>query len=490
MFAGVVAELEGLGDAGLAECLQGLEQQRRTLEASVAALVNVARRRDVFRADGHVSVRGWVKALINCSDAEVGHFVRLGELLHDIDECGEQLHAGEVGVAAMAELARARRNPRCGDQLGDAAPILLEHAAALPFSDFKQCVKRWELITDPDGAFKDVEANHQARTASLHESDGSIHLRAAGGTAAIAAEMKAIFDRFCHAEFLTDWDEVVAANGEGSNASMMARTDPQRRFDALAAIFRAAACAPLDARVPEPTVNLMISEQTFARFAAQAFGTASPSRQLTRATNFGSKSAPVSAEEASLFDSASGAFHSSGPFRSTDPFGSTDQPGRSEAAGRHRGLSDVEANVNDAESDPMWWRSETTNGTIVHPAEVVHAALVGHIRRVVYDSAGVITDVGRRQRLFTGVLREAVMMHSRTCIWPGCEIPAGRCEADHLDPWKSSRTTTSANGAPLCRHHNRTKNNGFITRRDSSGRWHTYRPDGTELTQPPIPVAA
>jgi hypothetical protein len=377
----------------------------------------------------------------------------------------------------------------------------LQHAAVLPFTDFKQCVQRWELITDPDGAFKDVEANHHARTASLHESDGAVHLRAAGGTAAVAAEMKEIFDRFCQAEFLTDWDQVVSVNGDGSNASMMARTDPQRRFDALAAIFRAAACAPLDARVPEPTVNLMISEQTFRKFAAKAFGTtATRTAQSAGQSRPGPKPAPTRTEEASLFDTPTGSFgltdsvRSTGPFRSTDPFRSTSDYGSDDPASGSGwdddGPDDNGPDDDSTESDPRLWWSETVNGTLVHPVEIIHAALAGHIRRVVYNSAGVITDVGRRQRLFTGVLREAVLMHSRTCIWPGCEIPAGRCQADHLDPWKTSRTTTPANGAPLCRHHNQTKNRGFATRRDPQGHWHTYRPDGTELTQPPIPIAA
>ena len=43
-----------------------------------------------------------------------------------------------------------------------------------------------------------------------------------------------------------------------------------------------------------------------------------------------------------------------------------------------------------------------------------------------------------------------------------------------------------ANGGPACNHHNRWKNNGTITLRDAKGRWHTYRPDGTEIGWPTI----
>jgi hypothetical protein len=34
----------------------------------------------------------------------------------------------------------------------------------------------------------------------------------------------------------------------------------------------------------------------------------------------------------------------------------------------------------------------------------------------------------------------------------------------------------------MCSHHNLIKNRGYRTRRDSHGHWHTYRPDGTEIT--------
>jgi hypothetical protein len=33
----------------------------------------------------------------------------------------------------------------------------------------------------------------------------------------------------------------------------------------------------------------------------------------------------------------------------------------------------------------------------------------------------------------------------------------------------------------LCGKHNRDKNHGYRVRRDHTGRWHTYRPDGSEI---------
>src|SRR5690606_32214941 len=116
--------------------------------------------------------------------------------------------------------------------------------------------------------------------------------------------------------------------------------------------------------------------------------------------------------------------------------------------------------------------------------EVAAAAVVGSVRRVVVSSAGVVIDLGRRVRLFQGSSRLAVLLQSHTCIWPGCNVPASRCQADHTEPFSAGGargSTSPGNGAPLCGKHNRLKNHGFTTWRDPAGQWHTYRPDGTEI---------
>lgn len=43
-------------------------------------------------------------------------------------------------------------------------------------------------------------------------------------------------------------------------------------------------------------------------------------------------------------------------------------------------------------------RCETDNGVPVHPHDVLRAALAGHVRRVVLDSAGHVIDFGRKKR--------------------------------------------------------------------------------------------
>ena len=77
--------------------------------------------------------------------------------------------------------------------------------------------------------------------------------------------------------------------------------------------------------------------------------------------------------------------------------------------------------------------------------------------------------------------RQAVQLTASTCVWPGCNVVVGRCQIDHVDDWQHLGPTAARNGAVLCGKHNRDKNRGYRVRRDPAGRWHTYRPDGSEI---------
>ena len=125
---------------------------------------------------------------------------------------------------------------------------------------------------------------------------------------------------------------------------LMARTDTQRRMDALHAIFLKVAGATTEPTGTGFTVNIIVSEQVFEH------------RLLTLLSN--------------------------NPVPPLDP----NQPGH---------------------------RCETADGTPVDPHDMLAAAAIGTVRRVVMNSAGVVTNMGRKQRLFTGPLRDAVLMHSR-----------------------------------------------------------------------------
>ncbi|MEY4172913.1 MAG: hypothetical protein RI900_78, partial [Actinomycetota bacterium] len=219
--------------------------------------------------------------------------------------------------------------------------------------------------------------------------------------------------RFLTAEWHTDWDAGVAQWGDSLAPHLMPRTHAQRSFDALLALFRAAAGSREAGGAV--TVNVVVDQQTFERHLAQAFG-------------------------------------------------SEVQPAHPSTAAQRRCQSD--------------------RGEVVDPRAIVAAALLGYVRRLVLGTDGVVLDFGRRKRLFTGPLREAVLLSHRSCVFRGCGRPSAQCEADHVHPHASGGATSAANGAPLCEVHNRWKNGGWRVWRDSDGLWHTYRPDGSEFGWP------
>ncbi|GJM38154.1 MAG: hypothetical protein DHS20C19_15210 [Acidimicrobiales bacterium] len=98
---------------------------------------------------------------------------------------------------------------------------------------------------------------------------------------------------------------------------------------------------------------------------------------------------------------------------------------------------------------------ETDDGTVISPTQMIEQALLGHVRRLVYESPGVILDYGRKQRLFKGELRQAMQARDRFCDHPGCEIPARHCEGDHLLEWNHGGHTKHSNGRCRCSYHHR-----------------------------------
>ena len=324
----LAGDLDALDGRDLGARLQELERLARVLEHTIVDVVGEANRRAVWAEDGHRSVRSWCMATANWSWGETTARLRTVTLLDDLPVCDEALAAGTVGVAQVRELARARANPRCGDQLAEVEELLVQYAKDLPFDDFRRLSQRWESLADVDGAHRDHEAAHHHRNVDVDLVGPEFHLTARGG-AAQGAAIKEIFDRFVDAEFQADWDECKARYGDDAAVDLLARTARQRRFDALHALFLAAASTPPGAQAPEPVVNIVIDQTTFETALAAAIG---------------------------------------------------DEP--------------LTAPVPPAPPDPTRQRCETLDGALLDPLDVLAAAVVGHVRRVVYDTASTTIDLG------------------------------------------------------------------------------------------------
>ncbi|HYN34554.1 MAG TPA: DUF222 domain-containing protein [Ilumatobacteraceae bacterium] len=419
MYSTLVENLIDVTDDELTGRFRALELERRRSEAEMAAIVQEGQRRALCAVDGHRTMKHWVRAQINCSAGDATRLRRLATALNTVDGLGDALHNGHIGIAQAHELARLRAHPRVGDQLGSASSALLRHAEHLSYEEFRVVTRRWETLADLDGAERDDEASAARRKASVIDVGGAIDVRASGGSGLVTAELLGIFERFVQAEFDKDVAARTAEFGPDAPASMLPRTDAQRRFDAFVAICRAAVVAPADGVAPVPVVYLLVGLNTFERLVT---------RRVTG-----------------------------------------DDPGPGDDL--------------DLDFDLGVERMEADTGTTVSPDDVLAAAVIGHVRRVVVDAKGVVVDAGRKRRLFSGVARQMALLLAHSCDHLGCTVPARLCQVDHLAEWeRDDGGTDQANSKPRCNTHNPLKTAQRLrSKRDEFGNVVDFRSDGTAM---------
>lgn len=417
MYSTLVGNLIDETDSELTDRFRELELERRRTDAEMAAIVQEGHRRALHLVDGHRTMKHWVRAQINCPAGDAIRLRRLAAAMNTVDGLGDALHDGHIGSAQANELARLRAHPRVGGQLESASSLLLRHAEHLSFEEFRVVTRRWETLADLDGAERNDEASEARRKASVIELGGAIDVRASGGSGLVTAELLGIFDRFVQAEFDKDVAARTAEFCPDAPASMLPRSDSQRRFDALVAIYRAAVVAPANGVAPVPVLNLLVGLNTFERLVT---------RRVT---------------------------------------GDDPEPGD--------GL-DLDLGVERLEAD---------TGTTVSPDDVLATAVIGHVRRVVIDAAGVVVDAGRKRRLFSGVARQMALLLAHSCDHLGCTVPARLCQVDHLAEWeRDDGGTDQANSKPRCNTHNPLKSaHRLRSKRDEFGNVVDFRHDGTAM---------
>jgi hypothetical protein len=128
----------------------------------------------------------------------------------------------------------------------------------------------------------------------------------------------------------------------------------------------------------------------------------------------------------------------------------------------------------------------TGMGQAISAARARWIACDGTVGRIVLGPDSVTVNMGRDRRVAPPHLRRAVELRDKTCVFTGCEAPAWWCEVHHLLHWGDGGETCLENSALLCERHHGKVHHGFTIVRDPDGRWHTYRPDGTEILLAPL----
>jgi hypothetical protein len=119
----------------------------------------------------------------------------------------------------------------------------------------------------------------------------------------------------------------------------------------------------------------------------------------------------------------------------------------------------------------------------VTPETARRLACDASVARIITGPDGLPLDVGRAQRTASAAIRRAVELRDGCCVFAGCDAPPEWCDVHHVVHWAFGGPTSCDNGALLCeRHHTACHEGGFGIRRDTgTSRWHTYRPDGSEV---------
>ncbi len=139
-----------------------------------------------------------------------------------------------------------------------------------------------------------------------------------------------------------------------------------------------------------------------------------------------------------------------------------DNPG--ELAGYGPVIADIARQVTEQQESAEW------RYTVTHPQ----------------TSAPVFNGTTRRRP--TASQRRHVEARDRTCIFPGCRMPATNSDLDHRVPWSEGGPTTVWNLDPLCRHDHRIKHQSGWTHRplpNGDHQWttklgHTYTTSGSK----------
>ncbi|MDU0348711.1 HNH endonuclease signature motif containing protein, partial [Actinomyces sp. MRS3W] len=133
---------------------------------------------------------------------------------------------------------------------------------------------------------------------------------------------------------------------------------------------------------------------------------------------------------------------------------------------------------------------EVTTGRSSAPVPAITAralALGGTWRRLVTDPlSGAVIDVGRTHYRPPAGLRDLVQARDATCTHPGCQVPAARCDIDHIVAWADGGTTSLDNLTVLCQAHHRLKHApGWRLTREDDGTLMWATPTGARYRRSP-----
>jgi len=461
----VVVPCDLSDDEVLVRCRE-VEVQRRAALADHLVLMREVERRRLHVADGHRDLAGFGRGEFRWSDRDAKAHRDLERLCRSCPQVLVALAAGRVGAAQMFLLGRLARAPRVGMYVVDQIDDFLRQAGVLSFLAFEQYVIAWKCLMDQDGP--DPDRAHRNRKASLTQS-GLTGFFDVAGPAVDHARLKAILAEFEEIEFRRDWEAAKAVWGDQTCPDRLARTAMQRRYDAFQSM--------LD-HVTLPTLTDP-DLQEGGNDTGPAGDTGDNDDTGDTGDNDGTGDRVTGDVDARRQGRAA---ESAGPVQTVLNI-VIDAESAVHGLEQLLGIS-LGAPVR-APFGPDRAFCQTFDGDPIGLRDAVLAGIAGKIRIVLRGADGLPMAMSSASRLFTGAVRDAVLLTATHCTHPGCIVPASKCQIDHLHPRYRGGVTSVCNGGGACGHHNRWRYAAQVTVvRLADGTFATYRPNGTRIAPP------
>jgi hypothetical protein len=482
-------------DAELLGGARSVELSRRRAEGVLIARMVEIERRKLYLADGFQCLAAWGRGVHRWDQLEARSRRNLTKLATICPEIIDRLLAGQIGVAQAHLLGRLFKTPRVGRFVPLFLTDFLNEAAIRSYPDFEQHVGEWRLLVDQDGPEPGPERD---RELSVRNQAGEFHLRAFG-PAIDGAVFQALLERFAQLEWDTDWNLTVELHGDGACPDLMPRSTWQRRYDAFRNLLD-------HVTLPRGTDDTS-EESAVDPDDIDPFDTDPLDRDPLDADPIDTDKPAASASATATSSGSASSATSSGSASSSARSGSESGSGSAGRGTAGRASSQVVVNiVTDLDTflnglnrmfdgtstgrvpepfGPGRGFCHTINGDFIQPHDAILAALYGKIRVVIRDEHGHTIAMSKTSRLFTGALRDAILMSAVRCTHAGCLVSASMCQIDHITPSSHGGPTDITNGSLACQHHNNWR---WIAKarvnRGPNGHWTTHRHNGTNIAPP------
>ena len=98
---------------------------------------------------------------------------------------------------------------------------------------------------------------------------------------------------------------------------------------------------------------------------------------------------------------------------------------------------------------------QLASGQVLPPSALLPWLSGADIERYLFDGMGERVISVSYRRSFDGALRDLIKVRDQFCYHQTCDIPAHRCQIDHIEPWGAHGITAQHNGRLACGYHNR-----------------------------------